>query len=540
MPIDTDRMRQEIARRRSFAIISHPDAGKTTMTEKLLLYGGAIHLAGSVKARKAQRHATSDWMEIEQKRGISVTSSVMQFEYEGFCVNILDTPGHQDFSEDTYRTLCAADAAVMLIDAAKGVEPQTIKLFQVCRLRQIPIFTFINKMDRAAIPPFDLIDELEKVLGIQSYPMNWPIGIHGDFKGVYKRREAEIELYDSSSSQHGQKQVLGRTCSLNEARDLGLEEHYLETLNEEIELLDVAGEDFSEERIRQGQLTPVFFGSAINNFGMAHFLEHFLAMAPPPSPRQAEGRLIQADEPFFSGFVFKIQANMNPEHRDRLAFIRICSGVYERNMEVRHMREGRTVRLAPPQQFLAQSHKLVDEAYAGDIIGVFDPGIFRIGDSICSKDEKIRFADIPVFPAENFARIQPKDSMRRKQFLQGMQQLSQEGAVQLYKQPDIGTETYIAGVVGSLQFDVLAYRLRSEYKVELLETRLNYRYARWIEKDGLLLYSAEEAAKLSMTSTTLLVEDQEGAMLLLFESEWAMAWVLERNKGIRLLDIGMR
>lgn len=531
-----ERMRSEIQRRRTFAIISHPDAGKTTMTEKLLLYGGAIHLAGSVKARKSDRHATSDWMEIEKQRGISVTSSVMQFEYEGYCVNILDTPGHQDFSEDTYRTLCAADAAVMLLDAAKGVEAQTVKLFQVCRLRKIPIFTFINKMDRAAIAPFDLLDELEKVLGIFSYPMNWPIGTQGDFQGIYKRQEEKIELYDAVSGKHGAQRVESQLLGLDEAAS-GLSPHYLETLQEELELLDIAGEDFDLDRVLRGELTPVFFGSAINNFGMSHFLEHFLKLAPSPLPRQtAEGTVDPLNEAF-SGFVFKIQANMNPDHRDRLAFIRLCSGVYEKNMEVFHLREKKNIRLAQPQQFLAQEHKLVEEAFAGDIIGVFDPGHFRIGDSLMGGGQRFRFADIPVFPPEHFARIRPKDSMKRKQFLQGMQQLAQEGAVQLYKQLEIGTETYVAGVVGELQFDVLRHRLKSEYKVELMETRLNYRQARWIAKNGALVQDSDVVEELTLPSTCLAVQDKDKAMLLLFESEWAIQWVLDRNEGIDLIEI---
>ncbi|MDD4745421.1 MAG: peptide chain release factor 3, partial [Eubacteriales bacterium] len=407
----------EIARRRTFAIISHPDAGKTTMTEKLLLYGGAIHLAGTVKSRKASRHATSDWMEIEKQRGISVTSSVMQFDYNGFCINILDTPGHQDFSEDTYRTLCAADAAVMLIDGAKGVEAQTIKLFTVCRQRQIPIFTFINKMDRAARNPFDLMDELEKVLGINSIPINWPIGTDGDFQGVYNRKLNRIERFDASKGDHGASMVKVKVASLDDpslASIIGAS--YQERLMSDIELLDIAGDDLDMERILAGELTPVFFGSALSNFGVETFLNEFLAMAPPPAPRKSNEGPIRPDEDFFSGFVFKIQANMNPGHRDRMAFIRICSGKFEKGMEVNHARLGKAVRLTQPQQFMAQERNIIEEAYAGDIIGIFDPGLFQISDTLSTGSRTLAFEDIPVFPPEHFARVSPADSMKRKQF----------------------------------------------------------------------------------------------------------------------------
>jgi peptide chain release factor 3 len=541
----------EIGRRRTFAIISHPDAGKTTMTEKLLLYGGAIHLAGTVKARKASRHATSDWMEIEKQRGISVTSSVMQFEYHGFCINILDTPGHQDFSEDTYRTLCAADSAVMLIDGAKGVEAQTIKLFAVCRQRGIPIFTFINKMDRAAKNPFDLLDELEKVLGIHSVPVNWPIGTDGDFQGVYNRKYNRVERFDGGRGDHGASMVDVHVTSAEDPRlaeVIGAD--YQARLMSEIELLDIAGDELDLERVAAGELTPVFFGSAINNFGVEAFLNEFLAMAPAPAPRRGSDGLVQPDEDFFSGFVFKIQANMNPDHRDRMAFIRICSGRFEKNLEVRHVRQSKLIRLAQPQQFMAQERNLVEEAYAGDIIGIFDPGIFRIGDTLVQGNRQFQFEGIPVFPPENFARVATKDSMKRKQFLKGIDQLAEEGAIQIYKQPDIGTETYVIGVVGILQFDVLEYRLKAEYGVEIRMTGLNYRHARWVQaKDGEQDGTAKNASdagkridpkKLNLTSTTLLVFDKDENPVLLFESDWAINWALDRNPGIRLASIHER
>ena len=538
-PAAAVRTAEQIARRRTFAIISHPDAGKTTLTEKLLLYGGAIHMAGTVKSRKASRYATSDWMEIERQRGISVTSSVMQFEYGGSCINILDTPGHQDFSEDTYRTLCAADCAVMLIDGAKGVEAQTIKLFHVCRMRGIPIFTFVNKMDRAARNPFDLMDELEKVLGIASSPMNWPIGTDGDFQGVYNRALRRVERFDGTAGDHGASMVHVEVRSVDDpalGSLLGPEHH--RRLMQEIELLDIAGDSLDMGKVLAGELTPVFFGSAINNFGVEPFLQAFLGMAPPPAPRAAQDGPVPVDAPYFSGFVFKIQANMNPDHRDRIAFLRICSGRFEKGLEVRHVREGRPIRLSQPQQFMAQERSIVEEAFAGDIIGVFDPGMFRIGDTLVQGTRDLAFEGIPVFPAEHFARIAPADSMKRKQFLKGIAQLSEEGAIQVFKQPDIGTETFVVGVVGVLQLEVLEYRLKAEYGVEVRLQQLPYRHARWVGPgaDG----KRPDMARLSLTSTTLRVLDRDGAPVLLFETEWAITWATDRNKGLVLEEIHAR
>ncbi len=526
---------KEMKRRRTFAIISHPDAGKTTMTEKLLLYGGAIRSAGAVKARKAAMHATSDWMEIEKQRGISVTSSVMQFEYDGYCINILDTPGHQDFSEDTYRTLCAADAAVMMVDAAKGVEQQTIKLFEVCHMRGIPVFTFVNKMDRAAKNPFDLMDEIEKVLGIRSCPMNWPIGIHGDFKGVYDRTHQRVELFDREGSEHGAKQVEVQVASVDDPQlESLLGSSYCADLQNDIELLDIAGDAFDLKRFLAGQITPIFFGSALTNFGVESFLRYFLELAPAPAPRNLKDGAVNPEDEQFSAFVFKIQANMNPGHRDRLAFMRICSGVFEKNMEVTLARDNKKIRLAQPQQFMADEHKVVETAYPGDIIGLFDPGNFRIGDSLYTGNQKKEFTDIPIFPPEHFARIEPKDSLKRKQFTRGMEQLSQEGAVQLYKEHGIGTEVYTVGVVGILQLDVLTYRLENEYKAEVIRTPLPYRYARWIDfEEG----KERPADSLVITSTSLLVEDRYGRKVLLFESPWAIDWALDRNEGLILKTI---
>ncbi len=522
---------EEIKRRRTFAIISHPDAGKTTITEKLLLYGGAIHQAGSVKARKAARHATSDWMEIEKKRGISVTSSVMQFEYDGCHINILDTPGHQDFSEDTYRTLCAADSAVMVLDGAKGVEAQTVKLFEVCRRRGIPIFTFINKMDRAAKNPFDLMDELEKVLGIRSCPVNWPIGTDGDFEGVYERSSKSVLLFDKDNNDHGASMVTQSVSGIDDPKlDSMLMAGHLETLRNDIELLDMAGDELDMDRVLRGELTPVFFGSAITNFGVEPFLKHFLKMAPGPAAHNSTDGTIEPSDAMFSGFVFKIQANMDPSHRDRMAFIRICSGQYEKNMQVNLMRTGKKITLAQPQQFMAQDREIAEEAFAGDIIGIFDPGNFRIGDTIISSNRKFEFDPIPVFAPENFARVEPKDSMKRKQFLKGIEQLSQEGAVQLYKQPDIGTETYVMGVVGILQFDVLEYRLKSEYNVDIVRTPLPYRLARWVKSDS----EGFDPKEMTLTSTSLLVMDRDDEPVVLFESEWASDWAVDHNEAYKL------
>ncbi|HHX36619.1 MAG TPA: peptide chain release factor 3 [Clostridiaceae bacterium] len=527
----------EVERRRTFAIISHPDAGKTTITEKLLLYGGAIHEAGSVKARKASHHATSDWMEIEKQRGISVTSSIMQFEYDGYCVNILDTPGHQDFSEDTYRTLCAADAAVMLIDGAKGVEPQTIKLFHVCRMRGIPIFTFVNKMDRASLPPFDLLDQLEKVLNIDSFPINWPIGTDGDFKGVYNRQLKQVQRFISDGT-HGSKQVNIELADINDPELTALigAEHQ-QQICDEIELLDVVGEDFDMERVLDGELTPVFFGSAITNFGVEPFLRDFLKMAPPPGSKKVKEGTVKPTDEAFSAFVFKIQANMNPGHRDRMAFIRICSGHFKKGLEVTNVRDNKPVRLTQPQTFMAQDHRVLEEAFAGDIIGIFDPGVLRIGDSLYSGDKPIEFADIPRFSPEHFAKVQPKNSLKRKQFNKGMEQLAQEGAIQLYKRPDAGTESYMVGVVGVLQFDVLEHRLNNEYNVDILMQPENYRFARWISFTDRQLMEGEAPDDLNLTSTTLTVMDRHDLPVLLFESQWAMDWALERNEGLILSDI---
>ena len=521
---------KEIERRRTFAIISHPDAGKTTLTEKLLLYGGAILQAGAVKGKAADRHAVSDWMELEKKRGISITSSVMQFQYEGYCINILDTPGHQDFSEDTYRTLMAADSAVMVIDAAKGIEPQTRKLFRVCAMRGIPIFTFINKLDREARDPFDLIDELEKEFGIGTYPMNWPIGCGPSFRGVFDRVGRRILVFNAKN--RGQTKLEAIECDITDTEKLDaiIGEERRRELCEQVELLDAASFDFDMEKVRAGKLSPVFFGSALTNFGVGPFLESFLRMTTPPLPRKAGDTVVDPLCGEFSAFVFKIQANMNKAHRDRLAFLRICSGKFERGAEYYHVQEGKSIKLSQPQQLMAQEREIVDEAYAGDIIGVFDPGIFSIGDTVCSPKMKITYEGIPTFAPEHFATVEQVDTMKRKQFVKGMNQIAQEGAIQIFFEPGGGMERVIVGVVGVLQFEVLEYRLKNEYGVDVRRSNLPYQYIRWIDGDDV------NPAGLNITSDTKWVQDFRGRNLLIFTSEWNIRWALEKNPGLSLSD----
>ena len=520
--------RKEIEKRRTFAIISHPDAGKTTLTEKFLLYGGAINLAGSVKGKATARHAVSDWMEIEKERGISVTSSVLQFNYDGFCINILDTPGHQDFSEDTYRTLMAADSAVMVIDAAKGVEPQTRKLFKVCAMRKIPIFTFMNKLDRDALDPFSLLDEIENELGIPTCPMNWPIGSGKNFKGVYDRAREMIVLF--SDTQKGTKEGNIEEIPLSDEdtllKELGQEA--FDKLMEDVELLDGAGSEFNQEEVDAGMLSPVFFGSALTNFGVELFLQNFLKMTTSPLPRTADTGVIDPFSEDFSAFVFKIQANMNKAHRDRIAFMRICSGRFDAGMEVNHVQGGKVMRLSQPQQMMAQERHIVDEAYAGDIIGVFDPGIFSIGDTVTSPGKKFAYEGIPTFAPEHFARVRQIDTMKRKQFVKGITQIAQEGAIQIFQEYNTGLEEIIVGVVGVLQFEVLKYRLENEYNVEIRMDTLPYEHIRWIKNKEI------DLDKLSGTSDMKKVKDLKDRPLLLFINSWSIGMTLDRNDGLEL------
>ena len=521
---------QEIARRRTFAIISHPDAGKTTLTEKFLLYGGAINLAGSVKGKATARHAVSDWMEIEKQRGISVTSSVLQFEYDGCCINILDTPGHQDFSEDTSRTLMAADSAVMVIDGAKGVEPQTKKLFKVCTMRHIPIFTFINKMDRDALDTFDLLDDIEKNLGIDTCPMNWPIGSGKAFKGVFDRENEEVITY--ADTQKGTREGTQTRIPMSDEDSILAElgEDAAEQLREEVELLDGASADFDLDEVRAGNLTPVFFGSALNNFGVEIFLRHFLEMAPAPSARMTDQGPIDPVEDAFSAFVFKIQANMNKAHRDRIAFIRICSGKYDIGMDVKHVQSGRVQRLSQPQQLMADDRKILSEAYAGDIIGVFDPGLYSIGDTFCMPKAGFRYEGIPTFAPEHFARVRQVDTMKRDQFVKGIKQIAQEGAIQIFRELHTGMEEIICGVVGMLQFDVLQFRLKSEYNVDIILEQLPYEHIRWVTKCD------TDIMRITGTTDMKRVEDLKGNPLLLFINPWSVQMVLDRNEGLELAE----
>ena len=524
--------KKEIERRRTFAIISHPDAGKTTLTEKFLLYGGAINLAGSVKGKKTAKHAVSDWMEIEKERGISVTSSVMQFNYDGYCINILDTPGHQDFSEDTYRTLMAADSAVMVIDASKGVEAQTIKLFKVCLLRNIPIFTFINKMDREARDPFDLMDEIESVLGIKTCPMNWPIGNGKDFRGVYDRRTRHMHAFTAFAN--GQKAVDDTDLTLDSPEITGvIGDELYEKLLEDVELLDGASNEFNIKEVTEGKLSPVFFGSALTNFGIELSLNYFLEMTSPPLPRVSDEGVIDSFDPDFSAFVFKIQANMNKAHRDRIAFMRICSGKFDAGMEVYHVQGNKKQKLLQPQQLMASERKVVSEAYAGDIIGVFDPGIFSIGDTLCVPGKKFRYEGIPTFAPEHFAKVRQVDTMKRKQFIKGISQIAQEGAIQIFQEYNTGMEEIIVGVVGVLQFDVLKHRLQSEYGVEIRMDMMPHEYIRWIaNKDEV------DVSKIIGTSDMKRIKDLKGNPLLLFIHEWAVNTVLDKNKGLQLTEFG--
>ena len=527
----------QISSRRTFAIISHPDAGKTTLTEKLLLYSGSIQTAGSVKGKSSSKHAVSDWMDIEKERGISVTSSVLQFNYDGCCVNILDTPGHQDFSEDTYRTLMAADAAVMVIDAAKGVEAQTKKLFKVCTLRHIPIFTFVNKLDREARDPFDLMEEIESVLGIGTYPMNWPIGSGHNFRGVFDRQTRHVLAFEGEGRGNSTKKVAEIEAELGDSTlDELIGENNHENLMGDIELLDGAGDELNLDDVAVGKLSPVFFGSALTNFGVEPFLKEFLRLA--PSPRayidQETEQPVEPTSPDFSGFVFKIQANMDKNHRDRIAFVRICTGKFERGMEAFHVQGGKKLKLATGTSMMADDRAIVDEAYAGDIVGLFDPGIFSIGDTVCAGKTRVRYPAIPTFAPEIFARITQVNTLKRKQFVKGMEELAQEGAIQIFREPGFGMESVIVGVVGVLQLEVLEQRLKSEYGVEVRRQPLPYSDIRWIMNDP----DTINIPALNVTRDTLRVEDMRGKNLLLFTSPWNVNWAVERNPDLILSEVG--
>ena len=472
-------LEQQAARRRTFAIISHPDAGKTTLTEKLLLFGGAIQMAGAVKSKRAARHATSDWMKLEQERGISVTSSVMQFSYKDYIVNLLDTPGHADFSEDTYRTLTAVDSALMVIDCAKGVEQRTIKLMEVCRLRQTPIFTFINKLDREGRDPIELLDEVESVLGIQCAPITWPIGMGKRLKGVYHLPDDAVHLYESGKNYVTQHAEIIEGID-NPLLDERLGKYDSRELRDEIELVKGASHEFDPQAYLQGDQTPVFFGSAINNFGVTPLLESFVEHAPAPESRATVGREVNSSESAMTGFIFKIQANMDPAHRDRIAFMRICSGKFKQGMKVRHVRLNKDIKIPNALTFMAQDRDHVEEAWPGDIIGIHNHGTIAIGDSF-TEGEKLQFTGIPNFAPELFKRAQLRDPLKLKALQKGLMQLSEEGATQFFR-PLVGNEL-ILGAVGVLQFDVVAYRLKSEYNVDAIFENVNVQTARWVSCD---------------------------------------------------------
>ena len=519
---------QEVAKRRTFAIISHPDAGKTTLTEKLLLYGGAIQTAGQVSARKRQRAATSDWMDLERERGISITSTVLQFPYHGFTINLLDTPGHQDFGEDTYRTLLAADSAVMLIDAAKGVEPQTKKLFAICRARKIPLFTFMNKMDRPSRDPLELLDELETVLGIHAYPINWPLGSGPSFRGVYDRQSHEMHLFERTS--HGAKRA---AVSVTDVHDPALaaltDEQTLRQFRDELELLEGAGADFDPGAMLRGEVTPVFFGSAVTNFGVELFLDRFVQMSPPPVARVADTGEVPPDDPSFSGFVFKIQANMDPRHRDRVAFVRVCSGEFERDMTVRNTRTGKDVRLTRAMKLFASERESLEAAYAGDVVGLANPGVFAIGDTL-SEGRAMHFPPVPAFAPEHFASVRSIDTASYKSFGKGIAQLREEGAIQvMYPLGSTRTEPILAAV-GALQFEVVKYRLEAEYNVKTQFLPLPYSVARRVTGDAAKIASAQ------LPSNAKLVEDWNGAPVALFESDWSLRLAEEWNPTLRFTE----
>ena len=512
--------------RRNFAIISHPDAGKTTLTEKLLLYGGAIHEAGSVKARRAQRKATSDWMEMEQQRGISITSTVLQFSYDDFQINLLDTPGHQDFSEDTYRTLAAADNAVMLIDAAKGLEPQTRKLFEVCQLRSLPIFTFVNKLDRPGREALELLDEIEQELGLKTYAVNWPIGMGDRFQGVFDRVKKQIHLFERRA--HGSKAAQETVIDLGDPRiEEFLDQELYYQLKEELEILDEIAEDFNLEEIHAGKMTPVFFGSAMTNFGVELFLKSFLDYALKPEGRNSSEGEIEPTYPEFTGFVFKLQANMDPKHRDRVAFVRVCTGKFEKDMTVQHARTGKTVRLSRPQKLFAQGRESLDIAYPGDVIGLNNPGVFAIGDTIYN-GKKIEYEGIPYFSPEIFAYLKNPNPSKFKQFQKGITELQEEGAVQIMYSTDEFKREPILAAVGQLQFEVVQFRLSNEYNVETSLEPLPYSIARWV---GGGWEALEKAGRIFNTMT---VKDSWDRPVLLIRNEWNVGQIVGDHPELKL------
>lgn len=525
LPVEQE-LKEAVESRRNFAIISHPDAGKTTLTEKLLLYGGAINQAGAVKSKRAQRKATSDWMELEKQRGISITSTVLQFNYQDFQINLLDTPGHQDFSEDTYRTLAAADNAVMLIDAAKGLEPQTRKLFEVCRMRSLPIFTFANKMDRPAREPLELIDEIEQELGLQTYAVNWPIGMGDRFQGVYDRRSQQIHLFQRTA--HGSTQADTTVISLGDPKiEEVLDQDLYFQLKDEIEIIEEVAPEFDLNRIHNGELSPMFFGSAMTNFGVQLFLDAFLEYAQPPEAHQSSQGEMDPTYPDFTGFVFKLQANMDPKHRDRVAFVRVCTGKFEKDMNVNHARTGKTVRLSRPQKLFAQDRDSIENAYPGDVIGLNNPGMFAIGDTVYT-GKKVVYEGIPCFSPELFAYLKNPNPSKFKQFRKGVTELREEGAIQIMYSKDESKRDPILAAVGQLQLEVVQYRMENEYGVETRLEMLPYKVARWVKGGWEAL---EKAGRLFNTVT---VKDIWERPVLLFKNQWNLEQIQENHPELEL------
>ena len=531
-------IKAEIAKRRTFAIISHPDAGKTTLTEKMLLYGGAVQLAGSVTARKNQRASTSDWMELERKRGISISSTVLQFDYDGYRINLLDTPGHKDFSEDTYRVLTAVDAVVMVIDAGKGIESQTRKLFEVCRQRQVPIFTFMNKCDRPTLEPLALLDELERVLKIGAFPVNWPIGNGADFKGVFDRHERHVHLFERTVGGAYRAPVSIGNLSDPVIRER-LEDATYHKVTEELHMLEHAGESFDADAVLAGRTTPVFFGSAMNNFGVQMFLDRFLDLAPGPAGRNGGSRAVASTDPAFSGFVFKVQANMNPRHRDYVAFIRVVSGVFRRDMQVIHTRTGKKLRLSNSQRLFARERETVDEAFPGDIVGIVGNNDFLIGDTL-SEEAGITFSEMPRFAPESFAYLHNDTPAHFKRFRDGLTQLLKEGVVQSFDQPDALVKVPLLGAVGPLQFDVLQYRLQSEYGAKSRLETAPWTVIRWVrEKDTRTSGKREAASKpaVQIPSAAAWAQDIFGQWVVLLPSAWTAKYFAEDNTSLEVSSV---
>jgi peptide chain release factor 3 len=519
---------REVSRRRTFAIISHPDAGKTTLTEKLLLFGGCIEVAGAVRGRKTQRAATSDWMELEKQRGISISSTVLTFEFEGHLINLLDTPGHHDFSEDTYRTLLAADCAVMVVDLAKGIETQTEKLFRVCALRRIPVITFVNKVDRPGRAPLEILAEIEAKFGIDAVPLNWPLGTGQDFSGVIDVGTQTVDLY---TGREIDRRIAYRTVDLAQLpAEADIRADVVANALDDVELLTTAGLSFDRQRFVQGKLSPVFFGSALTNYGVEPFLRQFLALCPPPHDRDSDVGSILASQQEFTGFVFKIQANLDPRHRDRIAFVRVCSGRFRRDMEVVHSRTGRKLRLRRAHRVFGQERETMDEAFPGDIVGLVNPGEFRLGDTIC-EGTLVNFEPLPQFSPENFAVLRCRDSNRRKQFQRGLEQLLEEGAIQMFNDSRAVRRDPILAAVGELQFDVVRFRLESEYDTATDIEWLPYKLARWIDVDP------AASAEMRLPFAAKRVLDQFGHHAVLFQTQWEAEYTERENPTVRFAAV---